>query len=385
MPCVVYGKIMPLSIVITANGLGSRMKGLSPLPKHELYYGDKKIIDHLLSIYPEAEVLTGFPSNSRKETLARVKDYTDCLIIDCDIVLPFRLDFNGQDDALFYFESDKDKYSSIELDGETVINAKEGCAISRHRCSGVYFVKSVFDLLQRMKTDSIAEAMIGATAYPENYIIKLGDPTDYYEALNIKPGSFTGDKIEMNKNTVIKYCKTGLAEAAWYSGAACFNIPSVKYADDEMIITERIYPTTKPTAEDFIRIIDILKATNYADNGKPFQTYLDNLPLHLGLPVLKEHPGTFFHGDLSTTNVLKNSRTWLIDPNYKDVFGSWLTDAGKAVFSFIAYEQDYPEAKKIADYCGKDAWPFAVAEGLRVCKYKPEYISIVNNIAELCR
>lgn len=374
-----------MRIVITANGQGTRMKGLTPLPKHELYYGDKKIIDHLLSIYPEAEVLTGFPSNSRKETLAKVKDYTDCLIIDCDIVLPFALDFNGQNDALFYFESTKDKYSSIQTDDDMVIAACERASISNKKSSGVYFVRSVLDLLQRMKTDSIAEAMIGATAYPENYIVKLGDPTDYYEALNIKPGSFTGNKIIMNENTVIKYCKTGIAESNWYYNAAAFNVPKVCYADNEMIITERIYPTTKPTAEDFIRIIDILKATNYAANGQPFQTYLDNIPDKFRSVPLKEHPGTFFHGDLSTTNVLKNSRTWLIDPNYKDIFGSWLTDAGKAIFSFIAYEQDYPEAKKIADYCGKDVWPFAVAEGLRVCKYKPEYISIVNNIAELCR
>ena len=31
---------------------------------------------------------------------------------------------------------------------------------------------------------------------------------------------------------------------------------------------------------------------------------------------------------------------------------------------------------------GPDVWRYAVAEGLRVCKYAPKYISIVNNIAD---
>jgi hypothetical protein len=60
-----------------------------------------------------------------------------------------------------------------------------------------------------------------------------------------------------------------------------------------------------------------------------------------------------------------------------------LTDAGKAVFSLIAYEASFDEAKKIVNEFGPDVWHFAVAEGLRVCKYQPKYISIVNNIADL--
>jgi len=355
-----------MKVVITAKGKGTRMKGLSPLPKHHLYYQDKKIIDHLLSVYPEAEVLEGEPDNSRRETLGRIKDYTDCLIIDCDIIIPGRLKINTETDCLYYFNSNKEKYSSIKVRGGIVMAASETKSISENRCSGVYFVKSVFDLLHRMDTDSIAEAMVGAVALYEDNFIRVGDPADYYEALNIRPGSFTGNKITMNENTVIKHCKTGEAEVTWYKSVSLFNTPKVCYADSEMIITERIYPTTKVTAEDFIRIIDILKATNYAANGQPFETYLDNIPQHGIKVTLKEHKGTFFHGDLSTTNVLKNSRTWLIDPNYKNIFGSWLTDAGKAIFSFIAYEQDFPSAQKIADYCGKDVWPFAVADGLRV-------------------
>lgn len=376
---------MDCRIVITANGKGERMKGLSPLPKHELYFGDKKIIDHLLSVFPGAEVLTGKPSNSRKETLEYIKDYKDCLIIDCDIIIP-KLLFDTSKDFLYYFTSNKDKYSSLEIDPAfEVYGANETKSISQDKSSGVYFVKSVARLLERMGENSIAEGMIGATAIPENNFIRVGDPDDYYESLGIKGGSFTCNQITFNEKTVIKHCKTGLSEKSWYGKACCFNVPKVLYADEEILLTERIYPTSKPTAEDFIRLITTMKQTHYVTNGAKFKSYIENLPGYDKPLKLQEHEPTFFHGDLSTTNVLKNSRVWLIDPNHKDVFGSWLTDAGKAVFSFIAYEQNYPEAKKIADHFGKQVWSFAVAEGLRVCKYKSEYISIVNNIAELCK
>ena len=377
-------------IVITANGKGERMKCLSPKPKHHLYYKDKKIIDHLKILFPEAEIIEGKPSESRRETLEYIRDYTDCLIIDCDII-PSKIDFQNED-FLYYFTSNKDKYGSLDINedvygGPRVMRASETKSISQNKCSGVYFVKSVSELLDRMKTDSIAEAMIGAKAIKEDSFIKLGDPQDYYEALGIKGGSFTGNKITFNNSTVIKHCSTGQGESVWYDMANPFNTPRVKYSDEEMIITERIYPTCKPTAEDFIRVIGMLKQTQGED--VPFKTYTDNLIYPEGCSpkvknlTLKEHRPSFFHGDLSTNNVLKDSRVWLIDPNYKKVFGSWLTDAGKATFSLIAYEMNYPEASKIVDYFGPDVLNFAVAEGLRVCKYKPEYISIVNNIAEL--
>lgn len=379
-----------MKVVITANGEGSRMKCLSPLPKHELYYGDKKIIDLLLEKFPGAEVLTGFPSKSRRETLERIRDYEDCLIVDCDIVIDessmIVKDGRFDGDVVYCFISDKQKYSSVKFNNDGIYETSENNSISDCKSAGVYYVKSVSRLLDSMTNDnSIVSGMIGAKAILTKSIIPVGDPSDYYEALGIKGGSFTGNRIEMNKNTVIKYCKTGRQEAKWYNSAKGFNRPDVYYHDEEMIITERIYPTERPTANDFIRLIEALKSIPAYDDAPSFDSYLNNLPNHLIKVVLPEHEPTFFHGDLSTTNVLKNSKLWLIDPNYKDIFGSWMTDAGKAVFSFIAYEQDYPSAKKIVDHFGLDIWLFAVAEGLRVCKYRPEYSSIVNNIAELCQ
>ena len=47
----------PLKIVITANGEGSRMKAISPKPKHLLYYGGKRIIDCIVeALKPFGEV-----------------------------------------------------------------------------------------------------------------------------------------------------------------------------------------------------------------------------------------------------------------------------------------------------------------------------------------
>jgi hypothetical protein len=381
-----------MKVVITANGQGQRMKGLSPLPKHHLYYKDKKIIDHLLEVFPEAEVLEGFESGSRRETLERVRDYEDCLIVDCDIIPtrdPIKI-YDFPKDTVWCFDSTKDKYSSIKtMEGKSgfgaeIGEASENVKISNHCCSGMYYVESVAALLERMSDDnSIVSGMIGAICRDENNIIKLGDPEDYYEALGIHNDCFTDNRFLLNKNTVVKFCKTGKAEKSWYDSVNFFNTPKVPYADEEIIVMERIFPTTKPTADDFIRTVKILKNTEYAANGQPFKTYLDNLPPYEKPLYLPVHKGSFFHGDLSTHNILKNSRVWLIDPNYKDIFGSWLTDAGKAAFSFIAYEKDFESAKLIADAFGPSVWNYAVAEGLRVTKYKPEYLSIVNNVYEI--
>jgi hypothetical protein len=137
-------------------------------------------------------------------------------------------------------------------------------------------------------------------------------------------------------------------------------------------------------------ILEICK--NNTINNYNFKTYLQNIIIPKNsskktkeiLNNLPEHNGTFFHGDLSLSNIIKHKNNlYLIDPNYKYIFGSYLTDAGKAFFSYIAYEYDYQSAKQIQNKYGDIVLNFAVAEGSRVCKYRPEYISFVNNISEL--
>ncbi|MDA1120850.1 MAG: hypothetical protein O2887_10250 [Bacteroidetes bacterium] len=198
---------------------------------------------------------------------------------------------------------------------------------------------------------------------------------------------FTKNKIIFTDNSVIKKTENSLLEFEWYKIAAIqIDVPKVLFCNDELIITQRIKEYKNPIAKDFIKIINKIKTIK--GNDFPFETYLQNIkPIkHATQKVLDleypKHDSTFFHGDLSTTNVLVADKIFCIDPNYRNVFGSYLTDAGKAYFSLVAFNKDFKEAEKIVDAYGCNVRRFAVAEGLRVCKYQEKYISIVNNIAD---
>lgn len=204
--------------------------------------------------------------------------------------------------------------------------------------------------------------------------------------------AFTKNQLLLTEKTVIKKCNSSLLEKIWYDKAAekgIVDVPEVLFCNDETIITSRIKSTKKVTAEDILYILEIFKKNQIKNYS--FDTYKNNItiPEYASANVincinnLPQHNGTFFHGDLTCSNIIKNDNLFLIDPNYKYIFGSYLTDAGKAYFGFIAYENDYSQADIICKKYGKDVIRFAVAEGLRVCKYKPEYISIVNNIGDL--
>lgn len=207
--------------------------------------------------------------------------------------------------------------------------------------------------------------------------------------------TFTNNRVILTETTAIKFSKSAPFEHEWYKAARWVGlpVPRVEFCNDECIITERVPDESKPDAKVFIHLLWRMNE-RMPPKWVGFETYVENIK---DVPDMSEntrkavahlpelnHVGTFFHGDLSTTNVLcSEGSIYLIDPNCKGVFGSYLTDAGKAVFSLIAYEQNFQEAQKIVDEFGKDVWHFAVAEGLRVCKYVPEYISFVNNIADL--
>jgi len=202
---------------------------------------------------------------------------------------------------------------------------------------------------------------------------------------------FTRNKLIFTDSTVIKYTKNAELELRWYKMAEnIVQTPKILFCNDEMIILERIDGHQKPTAHQIIDLIESYK--NKSIENFTFDSYTRNIPTieHETQDVknivasLEEHEPSFFHGDLSTTNILvQDSKIFCIDPNYKGVFGSYMTDAGKAFFSLLAYERNYPEAAKIADHYGAGVIRFAIAEGLRVCKYNAKYISIVNNMADL--
>lgn len=214
-----------------------------------------------------------------------------------------------------------------------------------------------------------------------------------FERFNCFESHFTKNKIIVTETKVVKYTINAANEHRWYSLAKGYvNVPYVYSSNQDMIVMEKIETERKPTAQEIIELIQSYKCRQI--QNQCFSTYISHVSKQkLGtektrgiIASLPELEPSFFHGDLSTQNVLVQQGSeslYCIDPSYKGVFGNYLTDAAKAYFSFIAYEKNYQEAEQIADAFGKDVVRFAVAEGLRVCRDDPKYISIVNNIADL--
>ena len=212
-----------IKIVITANGEGSRMKALSPKPKHLLYYGGKRIIEHIteaLQPFGEVFVFGGLrchvppgvwmecgPTGSRKEQLELIRDWKNVLIVDCDVIPVFAKptfvpDFKEYfewlptqpNDYIFCFKSSLSKYCGLHFTFDGAECQSSGClesAIEREvserpmlRGSGLYFLKYVGATVDRMTDqNSIASGMIGAKMTPEQTFIRVGDPEDYLSAL----------------------------------------------------------------------------------------------------------------------------------------------------------------------------------------------------------
>ena len=176
-----------INIYITIGGQGTRLKYLSPKDKHKLYYKDKRIIDWMLEIVPEARLLGNKKTNSRKETLLEIANQQNVLIIDCDII-PFGLDISLIDtgcDSIFTFESDRNKWGSVLINDNTVIEANEKTSISNTKCSGVYFCKDLRNVIDKMTdNNSIVSGMLGAKVIKENTFKRFGDVEDYMEAIS---------------------------------------------------------------------------------------------------------------------------------------------------------------------------------------------------------
>lgn len=202
---------------------------------------------------------------------------------------------------------------------------------------------------------------------------------------------FTDNSIIITDHTVVKKCNTALFEKEWYDVSRDrFNVPEVLFANDETIITSKIISNGTVTVDDYIALLTQFK--NETMINYPYFTYTQNIVLHPlctaktvdTVKNLPEQTPTFFHGDFCPSHVLKqDDKLFLIDPNYKRIFGNYVTDAGKLFFGLIAYNKDFSAAEKIWKAFGDDVVKYAVAEGLRVCKYRDQYISIVNNIADL--
>lgn len=175
---------------ITIGGCGSRLKKISPKDKHLLYWKNKRIIEWILEIIPDAKIIGKNKTNNRIETLNQINGpRKDILIIDCDII-PFGFDKSNIDtssDAVFVFESKKQKYGSVLIENNRITNCSESDSISRIKCSGIYFIKDLDTTISKMTNkNSIISGMVGASTVYENTFIRLGDIEDYMEAIGIR-------------------------------------------------------------------------------------------------------------------------------------------------------------------------------------------------------
>lgn len=194
---------------------------------------------------------------------------------------------------------------------------------------------------------------------------------------------FTNNSIIFTEKTCVKKCPTAQSEFAWYKIAnkKGVSVPKVLFCNDELIVTEKIKNHKKPTPEILIQILrDFSVIENI--NECEFQTYIDNLS-GFEIPALREHSPTFYHGDFSTQNVLVTDKNYCIDPNFKSVFGSYVIDAGKAAFSFFAYEKNLHDAEKIwKEY--PESMQYTITEGMRVCKYR-DYFSELQQLRTILK
>jgi hypothetical protein len=175
-----------MNIYVTIGGAGTRMKAISPKDKHLLYFKNERIIDIILGILPTAKIIGNNKTNSRKETLEEIRFEKNCLIVDCDIIplLGYKVLQDLKEDTIFYFKSNKNKYGSLIIENGIVTGTAENKNISENKCSGVYFVKSMNELLNKMTdVNSIASGMLGANTIEEKTFVKLGDLEDYFNAL----------------------------------------------------------------------------------------------------------------------------------------------------------------------------------------------------------
>lgn len=185
-----------ITVVITAKGRGERMKGFGPQPKHLLYYGGKRIIDHIKDCFAgwPVEVLDGEPTNSRAETLEFLRGRKDVMIVDCDIIPAWRFKEespmwnlkNPKTDVIWIFKSDNPKYGGLYPDENYHLSrvVEKGDPETKYRASGIYLLKDVGATIDRMTDpNSIASGMIGANMIYENTFIRVGDLEDYLAAL----------------------------------------------------------------------------------------------------------------------------------------------------------------------------------------------------------
>lgn len=195
----------------------------------------------------------------------------------------------------------------------------------------------------------------------DNHIVKTGsnvrDEYDWYTAYKDKADIPLGVCLEGGM-LIMKY----------------IDYPKIMCIDDIVTVVEKYKaypPLNELTYSSYIqRIENHLRGNERITNG-------DKLILKLGEINL---PPTFAHGDLSVYNIIAcNTGVKLIDPLYsKNVFGSYVLDYAKLLFSLKFYAAD----TRSFNYLNIMSIPACLiaAECVRVATYKKQFSFIAENL-----
>jgi hypothetical protein len=210
------------------------------------------------------------------------------------------------------------------------------------------------------------------------------------------PTGFTDNSVTQVDGLVIKTGKAIHNEYDWYNVYQDkADIPAIVGVQGNSLVMEYVersgtlrtqeimdvirkykkYPKLNTISDDayYGRIAYHLEYNDLITNG-------DKLLDRLSIMVIEP---TFSHGDLSVYNIIPtNTGLKLIDPLYsKDIFGSYVLDYAKLLFSLKFYNNDmkmYDELRALVGIVGIDV--LIACECVRVATYKKQFSFIAENL-----
>jgi hypothetical protein len=207
---------------------------------------------------------------------------------------------------------------------------------------------------------------------------------------------FTDNKVTRVDGLVIKSGQCAAKEAKWYEAYKDkSDIPYIIGAKDDSIVMTYIERSGEVKINDITNLVD--KYRQYPPlNSLWFGSYISRVGSHLlknqeitngskltTLLLLAEHTNTFCHGDLSIYNIIPTTTGLkLIDPLYQDnIFGSWILDYAKLLFSLKFYSCDMNAYRGLKDWIGIRYIDILIAaECVRVATYKKQFSFIAENL-----
>lgn len=206
--------------------------------------------------------------------------------------------------------------------------------------------------------------------------------------------SFTENTVTRVDNLVIKTGKCAVNELQWYSAYMDkADIPYVLGEKDGSLVMKYVERSGEFNIDELIVIVD--KYRKYERlNDLNFDRYRERISTHLASNKLitngdrlleelsrAEVQPTFAHGDLSIQNIIPTlAGLKLIDPLYcKNLFGSWLLDYAKLLFSLKFYNNDIERFDVLRTMIEVPDCLIA-SECVRVATYKKQFSFIAENL-----